>query len=723
MQHIGRSLGNLLVTLIAAVAVYGCGDTEPDLEFRPLYNDSPLRLSIPLSELIFEWAPVVGDGEAVPETIYTIKQLPASIDGLPVILTSEIQQTALELELDISSYGPEVEAIVFDFVVSATYSLPDSDNNDVSTAITSEISFLPRFIVAARVLQFDWNPVDGASGYLLTQTGGRLDVLDGRQQAFTSDELFLRTEIPVHLFDWQDSLFMLEACIGGTITGVACVGDDDAGFVTVGLQDTAFASSAFIGTYADPDMRTKISQQLAFGWSIALSEDGALLAVGEIGDGTVPVDQRVCPEDDAECDVAALQVSATNAGAVQIFDLLTNQIDYIKSPNVDPFDLFGSAVALSADGLTLAVAAMTEGSDATDIATDVDSSQNNDASNSGAVYIYSRTNGSWELESYIKASQSTTDYLFGLGMALSSDGNTLAVSAMGDDSDPQTSAGAVYVYTREAGVWSESAFLKAGVANGTADFGHTLAMSGDGMHLAVGSLGPAISSDVSPLDVCTATAGAVYVFARELDAWTETGLITASNKAGGDCFGRSLAFDQLGSLLVVGAPFEDQMASGVTPIGSGYKSPISGDNAGVGAAYLFERSGSGSASSWASKRRYFKPSNPNEIGAFGTAVSISSDGAYIAAGAVREGSSGSGINGNQFAESNANAGAAYVFAANGSSDAWQQVAFVKPPVPTRNQFFGGPIQFAKSGELLAVGGVGFRRDGRLTGFPGFVYLY
>jgi hypothetical protein len=57
---------------------------------------------------------------------------------------------------------------------------------------------------------------------------------------------------------------------------------------------------------------------------------------------------------------------------------------YLKAPNADEFDQFGSGVALSADGATLAVAANGE-----DSGSSIDGDQNdNSLRDSGAVYVY-----------------------------------------------------------------------------------------------------------------------------------------------------------------------------------------------------------------------------------------------------------------------------------------------------------------------------------------------
>ncbi len=86
----------------------------------------------------------------------------------------------------------------------------------------------------------------------------------------------------------------------------------------------------------------------------------------------------------------------------------------------------------------------------------------NAAHNSGAVYVYTRTTGTWSQQTYVKASNTGAEDNFGNSVALSSDGNTLAVGALQEEggstgirsstdiianpNDLTSNAGAVYLY-------------------------------------------------------------------------------------------------------------------------------------------------------------------------------------------------------------------------------------------------------------------------------------
>src|SRR5690606_32279330 len=111
---------------------------------------------------------------------------------------------------------------------------------------------------------------------------------------------------------------------------------------------------------------------------------------------------------------------------------------YIKASNTGSGDSFGTNVALSADGRTLAVGASNEDSDASGVGGD---EANDDALGSGAVYVFVRGASGWSQQAYLKASNAESSDGFGRSVALSHDGNTLAVGASGEDSNATGTSG------------------------------------------------------------------------------------------------------------------------------------------------------------------------------------------------------------------------------------------------------------------------------------------
>jgi hypothetical protein len=125
---------------------------------------------------------------------------------------------------------------------------------------------------------------------------------------------------------------------------------------------------------------------------------------------------------------------------------------YVKPSNTEGGDFFGGSVALSADGNTLAVGAVGEDSNAIGVN---GNQADNSSSGAGAVYVFSRSGSAWVQQAYVKASN--TGGYFGDSVALSADGNTLAVGALYEDSNATgiggdqtnnsaSNAGAVYLY-------------------------------------------------------------------------------------------------------------------------------------------------------------------------------------------------------------------------------------------------------------------------------------
>src|SRR3989442_15625195 len=124
---------------------------------------------------------------------------------------------------------------------------------------------------------------------------------------------------------------------------------------------------------------------------------------------------------------------------------------------------------------------------------------------------------------YVKASNPREGAQFGYALALSSDGNTLAVGSQMEESastgingnqDDHSAfgAGAVYVYVRHGSGWSQQAYIKAANAGQDFLFGFSVAFSADGSTLAVCSLdeGSAAPGINGPHDDKSGVTGAAW---------------------------------------------------------------------------------------------------------------------------------------------------------------------------------------------------------------------
>ncbi len=400
---------------------------------------------------------------------------------------------------------------------------------------------------------------------------------------------------------------------------------------------------------------------------------------------------------------------APNAGAVYVFvrdrDVWTQQA-YLKASNTDVGDGFGTSVTISGD--TIVVGAPIEDSNATGIS---GNQFDNSALEAGAGYVFTRSNGIWTQQAYLKASNTDPIDRFGFSVAILSD--TIVVGAPnessnatgvdGDQADNSALfAGAAYVFFRSNGVWTQQAYLKAANTDAIDQFGYSVAISSD--TIVVGAPNEdsnATGVDGDETDNSVAEAGAAYVFSRANGVWAPQAYLKASNTDAGDAFGYSVAISD--DTLVAGAFLEDSKATGVNGDGSDNSSPSSG------AAYVFRRIDSNGVSDW-SQEAYFKASNTDIGGLFGNFVAISGDMAVI--GAEGEASNATSVDGDETDNSLDEAGAAYVFMR--TNGVWTQQAYLKASNTDSGDFFGRSVGI--SGETIAVGA--YLEDSAVTGVNG-----
>ena len=316
---------------------------------------------------------------------------------------------------------------------------------------------------------------------------------------------------------------------------------------------------------------------------------------------------------------------------------------------------------------------------------------------------------------------------FGFSVGLSGDGNTLAVGAPSEDS-PGTgingaqgdelnnfiSSGAVYLFRRNGGVWSQQAYIKSLYPGVFHALGAAVDLSADGNTLAVGV--PRDNSGPNSIDGSSKGAlnsGAIIVFRFSGGVWSQQAFLKASNADDFDVFGGFISLSDDGNTLVTGVPNESSLSTGVNNFAS------NGVAQEVGAAYVFRYSTT--TNSW-SQQAYIKASNaeggpPGTLGIgdqFGRSISLSGDGNTLAVGVPGEGSASTGINGAQDNNNAIDSGAVYLFRfSNGN---WSQQAYIKSLNSERGDQFGISTSLNYDGNLLAVGAS--REDSVSTGING-----
>lgn len=332
-------------------------------------------------------------------------------------------------------------------------------------------------------------------------------------------------------------------------------------------------------------------------------------------------------------------------GAVYVFTRTgttwNTQPTLLRAPNGEgssgPFvqgDRFGEAVALSADGATLIVGAPREdGSNTSTV-----ENENNDAEDAGAVYIFVRNAGTYELQAYLKPTPALLDTVitgdqFGSAVALAADGQTVVVgSALAESGIRPISFndGSAYVFTRDAASWTQRALLEGlNTADSELDrFGRSVAISSDGSVIAVAAPfddGDVSSTPQNPNDNAS-IAGAVYVFATtDRLQWQRQAYLKAPNAESEDTFGIGLALSPDGNTLAIGATGEDGDAS----------STLNNENdnlEGAGAVYVYTRSDG----SWSATPAYLKSSSAVAVADFGTSLAFTAQGNELAVSAPFE---------------------------------------------------------------------------------------
>ena len=181
----------------------------------------------------------------------------------------------------------------------------------------------------------------------------------------------------------------------------------------------------------------------------------------------------------------------------------------------------------------------------------------------------------------------------GYAVSLSDDGNTLVIGGPFDN----TVTGAVWIFTRSGGAWSQQGSKFAGTgAAGPANQGWSVALSADGNTLLVGG----------PED--NANTGAAWVFTQSGGVWTQQGSKLVGAGAVGPAYqGTSVALSGDGSIALVGGP---------------------NDNDGAGAAWVFTRSGG----VWTQQGSKLVGSNASAPAGQGTALALSGDGSTLIIG-------------------------------------------------------------------------------------------
>ncbi|WP_198552528.1 FG-GAP repeat protein [Psychromonas sp. MB-3u-54] len=261
---------------------------------------------------------------------------------------------------------------------------------------------------------------DSGAAYVFTRSGSSWS----EQAKLTASDGALNDS-----FSWSIAIY-------GDTVAVGAWRDDD---------DGADSGSVYIytrsGTTWNEQAKLRDSGGLTndrFGWAVDLFDDSVLI-------GTVYDDDN-----------------GNRSGSAFVFTRSgTTWIEQAKLQPDDPKSLhfFGISVALSADTALIGA--------------------NGDADKgleAGAAYVFVRSGTLWSQQAKLIGSDVETDDESGYSVALS--GDTALLSAVRDD-DNGTDSGAVYIFARNGTTWSEEAKIKPGDGVYRDFFGWSMGLSGD----------------------------------------------------------------------------------------------------------------------------------------------------------------------------------------------------------------------------------------------------
>ena len=302
------------------------------------------------------------------------------------------------------------------------------------------------------------------------------------------------------------------------------------------------------------------------GRSVSLSSDGTIVAIGAYGN----------------------DVNGSNSGHVRVYSWNGSQWDQLGADinGEAASDASGHSVSLSSDGTIVAIGAYGNGG------------------SSGHVRVYQYSGSSWTKIGDDIDGEAAYDYS-GYSVSLSSDGTIVAIGARYNDGNGSDS-GHVRVYEYSGSSWSQLGADINGDSSGDYS-GYSVSLSSDGTIVAIGA---------PDNDGNGSNSGHVRVYEYSGSSWSQLGA-DIDGDSSGDYSGRSVSLSSDGTIVAVGAPYNDG----------------NGSNSGHVRVYQY------SDSSWSQPVLDIDGEAADNYS--GYSVSLSSDGTIVAVGAPYNGGNGS----------------------------------------------------------------------------------
>lgn len=210
----------------------------------------------------------------------------------------------------------------------------------------------------------------------------------------------------------------------------------------------------------------------------------------------------------------------------------------------------------------------------------------------GAVYIFVKNNGTWTEESIISPSELVNGDDFGYSLTIDNLGNRLAVSAIGQDPSGVSGAGSVYIFSRSGSTWTQEAKILPNSPTAKRLLGQVIKFDSSANRIAINAEIPQ----------------KVYIYSRSGTTWTLEATISKPESSN-HSFSYSLDFTSNGDRIIIADPSIDYPNT----------------NPNVGRVYIYSRSGT----TWSLEATINSPVDKENY-LFGYNVAISKDGSYIA---------------------------------------------------------------------------------------------
>lgn len=312
-----------------------------------------------------------------------------------------------------------------------------------------------------------------------------------------------------------------------------------------------------------------LGYQASYGNAVAISADGSLAMVSEVGwqqltgmvfifaktaAGWKPVGQLVAPDraaythfgDSVSLDAAGdrVVIGALGAGGFSgrayVFSRGSSAGQWSLTAELAPPASqgqtdFGTSVSMDADGSVVLIGGNVYGN------------------GTGAAYVFGDAGGSWQQQAMLMASNPQAGADFGTSVAIDGAGTTAVVGAVYEDSG----TGAAYVFQAGGSGWAQTARL---TQQGSGQFGDAVAISPAGGTAVVGA-------------EATQTPGRAYVYSSGAAGWQPI-MTLAPNVTSQALFGVAVALDGTGGEAVVGAAWDNNSNPSASGFGAVYIEPV-----------------------------------------------------------------------------------------------------------------------------------------------------